>query len=415
MPGKLSLKIKKARQDFPILKRRIKGKKLVYFDNAATTQKPESVIAAENNFYRHYNANIHRGIYQLSEEATTAFEKSRKAVANFLGGVKSKEIIFTKSTTESINLVMRTWGEKNVNKNDEIIISTLEHHSNLVPWQELCRAKKAILKIVPLNNKLQFDFDYFTKALSSKTKLVAVTHISNTLGTILPVNRITKLAHQQKALVLVDGAQAMPHFSVNVKKLDADFYAFSSHKCLGPLGVGVLYAKQEILEKMPPFLFGGDMISEVHQNKSTWNELPYKFEAGTQNIAGVIGLGESLNYLQKVGLENIWRHEQKLLSLALKLGKKIKDLTIYSAGEFGSAGAVFLFNLAKIHDHDLAELLDERGIAVRSGHHCAQLALDSLKIKSATRASFYFYNNEAEVRYFFSVLKKISDKINKYV
>jgi len=404
------LKIKK---DFPILEREINGKPLIYFDNAATSQKPVQVIEAISKYYKNYNANVHRGIHTLSQEATEKFEEVRKKVAKFLGAKSEREIIFTKNATEACNQVAYVWGRLNISQGDEIVLTVMEHHSNLVPWQQLAWENGAVLKFVPIDNKWRIDLNAFDEALSKKTKLVTFCHVSNVLGNINPVwhlvSRVRRLAPQ--ALVLVDGAQAVPHMPVDVSKLGCDFYVFTGHKMLAPTGIGVLWAKEELLEILPPFLFGGEMISEVSFEKSTWNDLPWKFEAGTPNIGGVIGLGAAIDYLQEIGMVEIENYEQKLTEYALEELTKIPSLIIYGPEYAKDRGGVISLNLKTndgkiVHAHDLASVLDSEGIAIRSGHHCAQPLMKYLGVPAVARISFYIYNSEVEVEKFIEALKK---------
>lgn len=390
----------KLKKNFPILK----NKALVYLDNASTTQKPKSVIEAIKFYYENFNANTHRGIHTLSEKATEAYENSRKKTAKFINAASEKEIIFTRNTTESINLVARTWGETNISKNDEIILSILEHHSNLIPWQQLAKRKNAKLKIIPLKKDLTLDMDAYKSLLSKKTKLLAITGMSNVTGTIPKIKEMIAAAKKIKAKTLIDGAQSVAHLKTDVKKLDCDFLTFSSHKMLGPTGVGILYAKQEILEKMPPFLFGGDMIKTVTQTDSTWNDLPWKFEAGTQNIADVIAFGKALEYLKKVGLENIQKYEESLLKYAIEKFSKYREVTFYNPK---NGGGILSFTVKNAHPHDIATIFNEDGIAIRSGHHCCQPLMKILKVPATARISFYFYNTKQDIDRAEKALKKV--------
>ncbi len=395
MKTALHINTVRVRKDFPILSRKIHGKPLVYLDNAATTQKPLQVIDAVVNFYTQHNANIHRGLHTLSEEATLLYEEAHGVVANFIHAIP-EEIIFTRNTTESINLVAYAWGEENIRKGDEVVISQLEHHSNFVPWQQLCIRKQAKFIILPLTSDGMLDMKKARSLISKRTRLVAIAHVSNVLGTILPIKEVAALAHKVGALILVDGAQSAPHMPINVKDLDADFFAFSAHKMLGPTGIGVLYAKQAFLEKMRPFLYGGGMINEVHNVRSTWNELPWKFEAGTPNVAGGVGFAAAIRYLEKVGMGNILKHEQELVGYTLSLLKKNPGITIYGPKRIESRGGVISFNVRGIHSHDLSTLLDHEGIAIRGGHHCAMPLMEMMHLPSTSRASFYSYNTKEE-------------------
>lgn len=407
------------KKDFPILSRKINGKPLVYLDNASTSQKPKSVIDAISNYYKTFNSNTHRGIHTMSEEATAAYENTREHVMKFINASLPKEIIFTRNTTEAINLVAYSWGESNIKKDDEIIVSAIEHHSNLVPWQELCRRKNAKLKIIPIKEDLTLDLQAYEKLLSKKTKLVSITAMSNVLGYMPDLAKIIKAAHKIGALVLVDGAQSVAHMKTDVKKLDCDFLAFSGHKMLGPTGVGVLYGKYEILSEMNPFMFGGDMVKAVEQHKAYWNDLPWKFEAGTPNIADVIAFNAALTYLEKIGLENIEKHDQKLLKYAIgKFSKYEKDgvSLILPTYKFSSAkqsapssqppsptfdtsitSSILSFSIKGIHPHDIATIFNDEGVAIRSGYHCSQPLIEHLNLSSTARMSFYFYNTEADI------------------
>ena len=377
----------KIRRDFPILKRRVNGKPLIYLDNAATSQKPEAVIGALTTYYKKYNANVHRGIHKLSEEATQAYEETRKKVAKFINAKSEKEIIFTKNTTEAINLVMYSFGMQ-LKAGDEVISSVMEHHSNIVPWQFL-QNFGIKLKFVDINEDGTLKIEDYEKLITEKTKLIAVTHVSNVLGTINPIKEISRIAHKNNIMLLVDAAQSVPHMKVDVQEMDCDFMAFSAHKMLGPTGVGVLYAKRELLEGMKPFLYGGDMIREVTLNETKYNEVPWKFEAGTPNIADVIAFGAAIDYLEKIGMKNIEKHERELAKYALKKLSKIKNLEIYGHDNPNQRIGVISFNLKNIHPHDVASILDQEGIAIRSGHLCTQPLMKRLNIQAAARASFY--------------------------
>jgi cysteine desulfurase/selenocysteine lyase len=392
------------RQQFPILNREVKGKQLVYFDNAATSQKPQSVIDALVNYYTHYNANVHRGIHTLAEEATLAMEKSRDAAQQFINAGSREQIIFTRGTTEGINLVAYTWGRQNIKAGDEIIISNIEHHSNIVPWQIIAEEKGAIIKVIPVNEKGELIIDEYKKLLSSKTKLVAVNHASNALGTINPVKEIIEAAHKMRAVVLIDGAQSTVHLNIDVQEMDCDFFSFSSHKMYGPTGVGVLYGKKELLEAMPPFQGGGEMIKEVTFEKTTYNDLPYKYEAGTPNIADIIAFKAAIDFINKVGKENIRKHEDELLRYATSQLKQIQGLKII--GEAKEKVSVVSFVVDKLHPQDLGILLDNYGIAVRTGHHCAQPLMDCYQIPGTVRASFAVYNTKEEIDELVEGLKK---------
>jgi cysteine desulfurase / selenocysteine lyase len=391
----LKLDINKIRHDFPILEQSINGKKLVYFDNAATTQKPSVVIEALKNYYEGYNANIHRGIHHLAEKATAAFEATRKTVKSFLNANSIEEIIFTYGTTDSINLVAGTYGRKFINAGDEIIISTLEHHSNIVPWQMLCEEKGCILKIIPINDEGEIILEEYEKLLSPNTKFVSVVHVSNALGTINPIKTIIEKAHAVGAKVLIDGAQASSHLDIDVQALDADFYALSAHKLFGPTGMGVLYGKKELLEAMPPYRGGGEMIKEVTFEKTTYADLPYKFEAGTPNIADVVAFKFALDYIQNIGKTNIAAYENELLAYAAEKLESIEGLTVI--GKAKEKVSVISFVLEGIHPQDIGIILDQQGIAVRTGHHCTQPLMQRLGIPGTARASFSVYNTFEEI------------------
>ncbi len=390
-----SLDINLIRQEFPILNREVKGRPLIYLDNAATTQKPQQVLDTLIHYYTNYNANIHRGIHTLAEEATAAFEQTRDAVKSFIGAGSREEIIFTRGTTEGINLVAYSWGRKNIQANDEIIISNMEHHSNIVPWQLLCEEKGAILKVIPINENGELILDEYKKMLGSKTKLVSIVHVSNALGTVNPVKQMIADAHAVGALFMVDGAQSAVHLDINVADLDCDFFAFSAHKLYGPTGVGVLFGKKAILEAMPPFQAGGEMIKEVTMQKTTFNELPYKFEAGTPNIADVIAFKSALHFVHTTGKEKIRRHERDLMDYGQQELEKIPGLKII--GKAKEKVSVISFVIEKAHPQDIGILLDNRGIAVRTGHHCAQPLMDHFCIPGTARASFAVYNTRYEI------------------
>jgi len=394
------------RNDFPIFKKKINGKDLVYLDNASTTQKPYSVIESITDFYSNYNSNIHRAVYQLAEEATELYENSRDKIANFIN-VRPEEIIFTRNTTESINLIAHSWARSNLKRDDVIAITEIEHHSNIVPWQILCQEIGTRLEYVGIDESGFLDVEYLIELISSKkVKLVSISHMSNVLGTIVPIERIIKTAHQYDIPVIVDGAQSVPHMPVDVKKLDCDFLVFSAHKMLGPTGVGVLYAKKEFLEKMKPFMGGGDMIKEVFKFHTNYNEVPYKFEAGTPNIADVVGFGAAIEYLEKIGMENIRKHEISLTEYALESMQSLKYITIYGPRDSNFRGGVISFNIADIHPHDLATIMNDHGIAIRSGHHCAQVLMQRLDVPATSRASFYIYNTKEEIDKFVNAIKE---------
>ncbi len=393
------------RQQFPVLNREVKGKKLVYLDNAATSQKPQIVIDALVDYYSGYNANIHRGIHTLAEEATAAFELTRDAARQFINAAAREEIIFTRGTTEGINLVAYTWGRQNISAGDEIIISTMEHHSNIVPWQVLCEEKGAILKVIPISDKGELLIDEYEKLLSDRTKLVSIVHVSNALGTVNPVKKIIELAHKKNAVVLVDGAQSTVHLDIDVQEMDADFFAFSSHKLYGPTGVGVLYGKRQLLEAMPVFQGGGEMIKEVSFTRTTYADLPYKYEAGTPNIADTIAFKTALDFIKSIGKATIRAHENELLEYATTQLKELPGLRII--GEAKQKISFVSFVIDKIHPQDIGILLDNRGIAVRTGHHCTQPLMDRFEIPGTVRASFAVYNTMEEIDELVAGLKKV--------
>lgn len=390
--------VDKVREDFPILQRQVNGKRIVYLDNAATTQKPREVIDSLVHYYSEYNANIHRGIYSISEEATSAHEEARAKVARFINASSPQEIVFLRGTTEAINLVAQSWGRQNIGPGDGIILSLMEHHSNIVPWQQLCREKRSTLKYVGISDDGHLDrADYRAQLESGGVKLVAISQMSNVLGTINPVRELIREAHKHGACVLVDAAQSVPQMPVDVQDLDCDFLAFSGHKMCGPTGIGVLYAKRELLDSMQPYQGGGEMIREVHMYDASWKDAPYKFEAGTTNISGAIGLGAAINYLNRLGMRKVRLHEEELTRYALDQLSTVKGLSIYGPTDPAQRGGVVSFNVADIHAHDLATLLDEDSLCVRSGNHCAQPLTERLGVPSTTRASFYLYNTEEEV------------------
>jgi cysteine desulfurase/selenocysteine lyase len=387
--------IEKIRADFPILKEKIRNKPLVYLDNAATCQKPQVVIDSITYCYTHEYANIHRGVHTLSVKATDRYEGSREKVKDFINAASTKEIIFVKGATEAINLVAQTYGKANIKQGDEILITAMEHHSNIVPWQMLCEEVGAILRVAPINEQGELIIDEFEALINDKTKLVSVVHMSNALGTVNPVEKMISMAKAKHIPVLLDGAQAIPHMSVDVKKLDCDFYVFSGHKLYAPSGTGVLYGKQAMLEAMPPYQGGGDMIRKVTFEETEYNALPYKFEAGTPNIAGVIGLGAAIDYLTEIGMDNVAAYEAELLDYATEKAQKVKGLRII--GEAAGKGAILSFVLDKIHPHDIGTMLDSLGIAVRAGHHCAMPVMDFFEVPATARASFAMYNTTQEI------------------
>ncbi|HET7871813.1 MAG TPA: cysteine desulfurase [Terriglobales bacterium] len=399
--------VDRVRKDFPILHQKVHGKPLVYLDNAATTQKPLAVIDAISNYYRTDNSNIHRGVHALSERATEEYEKTRVAAQKFINAAESKEIVFLRGTTEAINLVAATYGRKNVGQGDEVLITNMEHHSNIVPWQMLCAEKGAKLRVGPINQQGELVLDEFEKLLGPRTKLVAVGHLSNALGTINPIKQIVRMAHARNVPVLVDGAQAAPRMTVDVQDLDCDFYAVSGHKMYGPTGIGFLYGKAALLEAMPPYQGGGDMIASVTFDKTVYNRLPYKFEAGTPNIADTIGLGAAIEYLNQLGLENIEKHEAELLEYATGQVQRIPGVSI--VGTAREKAGVLSFVIEDIHPHDIGTILDSEGIAVRTGHHCAQPVMQRYQIPATARASFGLYNTREEVDALVRGIRKVKE------
>jgi cysteine desulfurase/selenocysteine lyase len=387
--------VEEIRHDFPILEREVNGKRLVYLDNAATSQKSRQVIQALTDYYEQHNANIHRGVHRLAEEATAAYETARQKVARFLGAPDTRALIFTRGTTESINLVAHAWGRKFLREGDEVVLTEAEHHSNLVPWQLAAQATGAKLRFITIQDDGTLDLEEAERLIGPKTGLVGCIHASNVVATINPVEKLAELAHENHALMLVDGAQSAPHLPVDVEALGCDFFACSGHKMLGPTGVGVLWGRPEILEEMDPFMGGGEMIREVHLDHSTWNDLPYKFEAGTMNIAQAVGLGAAVDYLDELGMENVREHERWLGEYAHRRLSEIEGITVYGP-EKDRTGLVS-FSLPDVHPHDLSQLLDEEGVAIRSGHHCAQPLMRRLGVAATARASFYLYNTDEEV------------------
>lgn len=399
------------KKQFPIFQRTINGRPLTYLDNASTTQKPICVLEAIRSFYEMKNANIHRGIHTLSEEATIAYEATRKRISNFIHAKNPEEIVFTKNCTESLNLVAYSWGCQNISEGDEIIVSVLEHHSNLVPWQELTQRKKAILKVIPLAMDYTLDMDAYDSILSSRTKLVCVTGMSNVFGTTPPVNVIIQKAHTVGARVCIDGAQMVPHLPIHAQNLDCDFLAFSSHKMCGPTGVGVLYGKKELLDSMPPFLFGGDMITTVEQYSAFYREAPWKFEAGTPNIADVIAFASSIEFLESIGMDAIRKHGHDLLAYAKELFSQYPSVKLYSPSD-GVTGGILSFTVKGVHPHDIASIFDSEGIAIRSGVHCAEPLMRYLEIPATARMSFYMYNTREDIEIAEKALRKVFSVFN---
>jgi cysteine desulfurase/selenocysteine lyase len=397
----------RVREDFPVLSQQVHGKPLVYLDNAATTQKPLAVIDVISRYYRCDNSNIHRGVHALSERATEAYENARTAAQRFINAADRKEIIFLRGTTEAINLVAQTYGREHVGAGDEVLITAMEHHSNIVPWQMLCEQKGAKLRVAPINDRGELELGEFEKLLGPRTKIVAVSHLSNALGTINPIKQITKLAHERGIPVLVDGAQAVPRMPVDVQDLDCDFYAVSGHKMYGPTGIGFLYGKAALLEAMPPYQGGGDMIASVTFDKTIYNRLPYKFEAGTPNIADTIGLGAAIEYLNQLGLENIEKHEAGLLDHATAEVQKIPGVEVVGTAQ--EKAGVLSFVMGDIHPHDIGTILDSEGVAVRTGHHCAQPVMQRYGIPATVRASFGLYNTHEEVDALVRGIRKVKE------
>ncbi len=387
--------VHKIREDFPILKRKVYNRDLVYFDNAATTQKPQAVIDAIVKYYSEDNANIHRGVHHLSQISTVAFEDARKNFQEYINAANHYELIFTKGTTDALNLLAQSFGKKFLKEGDEVIVSAMEHHSNLVPWQIICEEKGAKLKIVPVNEKGEFLFDEFEKLLNERTKLVSVAHVSNALGSVNPIKEIIQKAHEYNIPVVIDGAQGIPHFRIDVQELDCDFYAFSGHKFYGPMGVGVLYGKEKWLNKMLPYQLGGEMVDQVRFEKTTFNELPFKFEAGTPNVEAVLGMNAALEYVKKIGIEKIAAYENELLQYATAEMAKIEGIRFI--GEAENKASVLSFLIGDIHPYDAGMVIDKLGIAVRTGHHCAQPILDRFEIPGTVRASFAMYNTKEEI------------------
>ena len=396
------LNIDQIRNDFPAYRK--KDGNFIYLDSASTSQKPEFVIDAISSYYSSYAANIHRALYEIGEKATDKYEKVREKVKQFINVPDSHVVIFTGGTTESINLIAYSWGSNNLSNGDQILITEMEHHSNIVPWQLLCSRSNAELNYIPIKKDGTLELEKLKENILPKTKLISLSHQSNVFGTINPINNIIGEAKKVGAISVIDGAQAVPHMKVDIKNLDCDFYAFSGHKMLGPTGVGVLIARKNILEEIDPFMGGGEMINSVNMDESTWNEVPWKFEAGTPNIAQVIGLGAAIDYIQKIGIENIHQHEQELLHYGLDLLDQNKDVTLY--GKADNRGAVIPFNLENIHPHDLAKFLDTDGICIRAGHHCAQPIMNKLGVSATARASFYLYNTKEDIEKLVESIKK---------
>ncbi len=407
---KTSIDVESIRRDFPILESKIKGNPLIYLDNAATTQKPKVVIERMNEYYFAQNSNVHRGVHTLSEIATNAYEDAREKIKTLINAADSKEIIFTRGTTESINLVANSYGRMVVKEGDEIIISIMEHHSNIVPWQILAEEKKAKLRIIPINDNGELLIDEFEKLLNEKTKFVSVVHISNSLGTINPIKKIIDISHNHGVPILIDGAQGIMHTAVDVQELDCDFYVFSGHKLYGPTGIGVLYGKSNLLNTMPPYQGGGDMIRSVTFEKTTYNDIPNKFEAGTPNIAGAVGLGTAIGYILKIGINNIAEYENELLKYATDVLSSIKELKIIGTAK--EKASIISFVLENIHPHDIGTVLDYEGIAIRTGHHCTQPLMHRFNVPATARASLAFYNTKSEIDAISEGIKKVIKVFN---
>ena len=402
-----SLDPKLLKNDFPVFEREVNGKPLIYLDNAATTQKPKSVIECIDTYYRKHNSNIHRGVHTLSYESTVMYEDAHKKVADFIGADKWGEIIFTRNATESLNLMAYGWGLHKLSEGDEVIITLMEHHSNIVPWQMLRDVRGIKINVIGVSENGDLELDQVSKLITDRTKLVSIIHASNVLGTINPVKEITRQAKEAGALVLIDAAQSVPHLPIDVKDIRCDFLVASGHKMLGPTGIGFLYGREQLLEEMEPFMYGGDMIEKVTMECSTWNELPWKFEAGTPNIAGGIGLGAAVDYLDSIGLDKILEHEEELLSYALDKMREIDWIQIYGHKSDTDSVGVISFNVEGVHPHDVAGMLDEQGIAVRSGHHCAQPLMSELSMDYTARISFYLYNTKEEIDLVLDTLEKV--------
>ena len=396
--------IKGIESDFPVLSQKVNGKKLVYLDNAATTQKPKAVIKSIERYYNESNANIHRGVHKLSQKATDLYENSRKNISNFINAESEKQIIFVRGATEAINLVANSHVRPLLNQNDEIIISQMEHHANIVPWQLICEEKNAKLRILPMNQRGELILDSLVKIISKKTKFMAINHVSNSLGTINPIEEIVKIAHQHKIKILIDGAQAVQHIPIDLQKIDADFYCFSGHKLYGPTGIGILYGKKQLLNEMPPYQGGGDMIKSVTFDETVYNDVPHKFEAGTPNISGAIGLSAAIDYIREIGIEKISKHESELLEYASKELKKIDNVQIIGNAE--NKASVLSFVIKNIHPHDIGTIMDSDGVAIRAGKHCTDPVMDFYCIPATARASFAAYNNKEDVDKLIKSVKK---------
>ena len=404
----LTVDVKAIRAGFPVLRRKVHGKRLVYLDNAATTHKPKEVIDAISDYYENHNSNIHRSVHKLAEEATESFESTRDNVRDFVKARSREEVVFTKNATEALNLAACCTVEKYVKPGDKIVVTEMEHHSNFVPWQQLAKKHAAQLEIVNVTEEGEIDESDLDSKIQD-ARIFSFTHMSNVLGTINDAKRLTKVAHDRGSLVVIDGAQSAPHMPIDLQDIDCDFFAMSAHKMLGPTGVGCLYGKKKVLEEIPPFLLGGDMIKQVHRSDSEWNELPWKFEAGTSNIADVIGFGAAIDYLNSIGMTNIKKHEQRICQEAIEAMSRFKDINIYGPRDPRKRGAVISFNLGKVHAHDVASILDSEGVAIRSGHHCAQIMMEKLRVPATSRASFYIYNDLDDLQALCDALSKVEE------
>jgi cysteine desulfurase/selenocysteine lyase len=399
-------------QDFPILDQKVNGERLAYLDNAATAQKPQQVIDSLVHFYEHDNANVHRGVHTLAERATEQYEAARTKVQHFINAKNHNEIIFTKGCTDGLNLVAATYGEQNIHEGDEIVITIMEHHSNLIPWQQLAIKKHATLKYIELTPEGTLDMEDAKRKITDRTKIVSVAHASNVLGTVNPLKELAKIAHEHGAVIVGDGAQSVPHMPVDVQDLDVDFYAFSGHKMMSPTGIGVLYGKADLLRAMPPYQYGGEMINTVHRDETTFADIPFKFEAGTQNIAGAIALGTAVDYLEEIGMKNVEKKEQEIVDYVLPKLEALPYITVYGPQDPAQHTGVIAFNMDNLHPHDVATALDAEGVAVRAGHHCAQPLMEALGVSATTRASFYFYNSKKDADQLINAIKATKEFFN---
>lgn len=399
-------------QDFPILDQKVNGERLAYLDNAATAQKPQQVIDSLVHFYEHDNANVHRGVHTLAERATEQYEAARTKVQHFINAKDQNEIIFTKGCTDGLNLVAATYGEQNIHEGDEIVITIMEHHSNLIPWQQLAIKKHATLKYIELTPDGTLDMEDAKRKITDRTKIVSVAHASNVLGAVNPLKELAKIAHEHGAVIIGDGAQSVPHMPVDVQDLDVDFYAFSGHKMMSPTGIGALYGKADLLRAMPPYQYGGEMINAVHRDETTFADIPFKFEAGTQNIAGAIALGTAVDYLEEIGMKNVEKKEQEIVNYVLPKLEALPYITVYGPQDPAQHTGVIAFNMDNLHPHDVATALDAEGVAVRAGHHCAQPLMEALGVSATTRASFYFYNSKKDADQLINAIKATKEFFN---